>query len=408
MTSTAVTFPGADGSRLAARLDRPEGTPRAYALFAHCFTCSKDTLAAARVSAALAAAGFAVLRFDFTGLGGSEGEFANTNFSSNIADLVAAADWLRNEHAAPQLLVGHSFGGSAVLAAAARIPESTAVATIGAPFDPGHVGRLFAPARAEIEAAGEAEVELAGRRFRVRKQFLDDIGAQRQREAIAGLRRALLIFHSPVDSTVDISNAAEIYLAAKHPKSFISLDRADHLLTRKEDAAYVATVLAAWASRYLPERPAAAREAGLPGVVRVTEAGTGKFAQEVLVGPHRLIADEPAALGGNDLGLSPYDLLVAALGACTAMTLRLYADHKKLPLEKVSVELRHAKIHAADCAECETKEGKIDRIERVIDITGPLDGEQRKRLLEIADRCPVHRTLHSEVSIVTRESARTE
>jgi uncharacterized OsmC-like protein/alpha/beta superfamily hydrolase len=403
MTSSAVHFPGADGSRLAARLDRPDGTPRAYALFAHCFTCSKDTLAAARISAALAAAGFAILRFDFTGLGGSEGEFANTNFSSNIADLVAAADWLRAQHAAPQLLIGHSLGGAAVLAAAAKIPESIAIATIGAPFDPAHAARLLAPARAEIEAAGEAEVELAGRRFRVRRQFLDDIAAQPQREAIAGLRRALLIFHSPADTTVEISNAAEIYTAAKHPKSFVSLDRADHLLTRKEDAAYVATVLAAWASRYLPEQPAPAREPDTPGVVRVTETGNGKFAQEVVIGPHRLIADEPAAAGGNDLGPSPYDLLLAGLGACTAMTLRMYAEHKKLPLEKVSVELRHGKIHAVDCANCETKEGKIDRIERIIDISGPLDGEQRRRLLEIADRCPVHRTLHSEVLVETRE-----
>jgi putative redox protein len=266
-----------------------------------------------------------------------------------------------------------------------------------------HAARLLALARAEIEAAGEAEVELAGRRFRVRRQFLDDIAAQPQREAIAGLRRAVLLFHSPADTTVEISNAAEIYAAAKHPKSFVSLDRADHLLTRKEDATYVATVLAAWASRYLPEQPAPVREPPTPGVVRVTETGNGKFAQEVVIGPHRLIADEPAAVGGNDLGPSPYDLLLAGLGACTAMTLRMYAEHKKLPLEKVSVELRHDKIHAVDCANCETKEGKIDRIERVIDISGPLDGEQRRRLLEIADRCPVHRTLHSEVLVKTRE-----
>jgi putative redox protein len=402
MPSTAVHFPGAGGNRLAARLDLPEDTQRSVGLFAHCFTCSKDTLAAARISAALAAAGFAVLRFDFTGLGGSEGEFANTNFSSNIADLVAAADWLRAHHAAPQLLVGHSLGGAAVLAAAARIPESLAVATIGAPFDPAHVAKLFAPARVEIEAAGEAEVELAGRRFRVRKQFLDDIAGQRQREAIAGLRRALLIFHSPTDTTVEISNAAEIFTAAKHPKSFVSLDRADHLLTRKEDAAYVAAVLAAWASRYLPDQAAAAREAGAPGVVRVAEAGTGKFVQEVTIGRHRLIADEPAAVGGNDLGPGPYDFLLAGLGACTAMTLRMYAELKKLPLEKVSVELRHEKIHASDCADCETKEGKIDRIGRVIDLKGPLSEEQRKRLLEIADKCPVHRTLHSEVLVETR------
>ena len=402
MKSSAVHFPGADGSRLAARLDWPEATPRAYALFAHCFTCSKDTLASARISAVLAAAGIAVLRFDFTGLGSSEGEFANTNFSSNVADLVAAADWLRSFHGAPQLLVGHSLGGAAVLAAAGKIAECVAVATIGAPFDPAHISRLFVPAQAEMAAAGEAEVELAGRRFRIRRQFLDDIAAQPQREAIAGLRRALLIFHSPFDAVVDISNAADIFSAAKHPKSFVSLDRADHLLTRKEDAAYVATVLAAWASRYLPAQDIAASEPAVHGSVRVVEAGLGKFAQEVVIGRHRLIADEPLEAGGDDLGPSPYELLLAGLGACTAMTLRMYAAHKRLPLDKASVELVHRKIHAQDCADCETKEGRIDRIDRVIDIQGPLDTESRARLLEIADRCPVHRTLHSEVSIVTR------
>jgi putative redox protein len=401
MTTTAITFPGADGAQLAARFDLPEGKPRALALFAHCFTCSKDSLAASRIAAALTAEGIAVLRFDFTGLGGSEGDFANTNFSSNIGDLVAAADWLRDNHGAPQLLVGHSLGGAAVLAAAGKIPECLAVATIATPFDPAHVGKLLAPVRSEIEAAGEAQVQLAGRTFRVRKQFLDDIAAQPQREAIAGLRRALLVFHSPVDPVVDISNAAEIFMAAKHPKSFVSLDRADHLLTRKEDAVYVATVLAAWASRYLPEPAASAEAAGTPGVVRVVESGTGKYVQDVLIGRHRLVADEPESAGGNDLGPSPYDLLLAGLGACTAMTLRMYADLKKLPLERVGVELRHAKIHAADCETCETKEGRIDHIERVIDIQGSLTEAQRAKLMEIANKCPVHRTLHSEVAVST-------
>jgi len=401
MTTTAITFPGATGAQLAARLDLPEGKPRALALFAHCFTCSKDSLAASRIAAALTAEGIAVLRFDFTGLGGSEGDFANTNFSSNVGDLVAAADWLRDNHGAPQLLVGHSLGGAAMLAAAAKIPECLAVATIAAPFDPAHVGKLLAPARREIESAGEAQVQLAGRTFRIRKQFLDDIAAQPQRAAIAGLRRALLVFHSPLDTVVDIANAAEIFMAAKHPKSFVSLDRADHLLTRKEDAVYTATVLAAWASRYLPEQDAAAQPAGTPGVVRVTESGTGKYVQDVLIGRHRLVADEPESAGGNDLGPSPYDLLLAGLGACTAITLRMYADLKKLPLGRVGVELRHAKIHAADCETCETTEGKIDRIERVIDIQGSLTEAQRAKLMEIANKCPVHRTLHSEVVVST-------
>ena len=399
-----VRFPGSLGTALAARLDLPPGKPAAFALFAHCFTCSKDTLAASRISAALTGRGIAVLRFDFTGLGGSEGDFANTSFSSNVADLVAAAAWLRTYHEAPKLLIGHSLGGAAVLAAAPEIPEATAVATIGAPFEPAHVKRLIAPALSGIEAAGEATVELAGRAFRIKKQFLDDIGGLSGREAIANLRKALLIFHSPRDTTVSIDNAAQIFMAAKHPKSFVSLDDADHLLTRREDASYVAAVLAAWASRYIgaPVMEAQPIRADEPGVVTVAETREGKFTQAITVGKHRLRADEPASAGGTDTGPSPYDLLLAALGACTAMTVRMYADLKQLPLDKVTVRLRHEKVHAQDCAECETREGKIDRIEREIELAGGLDEAQRSRLLEIANKCPVHRTLHSEVWVPTR------
>jgi putative redox protein len=394
-------FPGADGALLAARLDQPATAPRAYALFAHCFTCSKDSLAASRISQTLTAAGFAVLRFDFTGLGGSSGDFANTNFSSNVADLVAAADWLRSTHAAPQLLIGHSLGGAAVLAAAHRIPEALAVATIAAPFEPAHIRHLLAPAAADLAAKGEAEIDLAGRRFRIRQQLLDDLAQTSNAEAIGRLRKALLVFHSPRDTLVSIDNAAQIFLAAKHPKSFVSLDDADHLVTRKADAQYIAEVLAAWAARYV-SAPVTETAPGAAGEVVVTETREGKFTQAITVGPHRLRADEPVAAGGDDTAPSPYDLLLAALGACTAMTLRLYADLKKLPLDRVRVRLRHAKIHAQDCAECETKDGKIDRIERDIVLEGVLDDAQRTKLMEIADKCPVHRTLHSEVSIISR------
>jgi len=399
-----VRFPGSLGGQLAARLDSPPGTPIAYALFAHCFTCSKDTLAASRISTALTARGFAVLRFDFTGLGGSEGDFANTNFSSNIADLVAAAAWLREHHEAPKLLIGHSLGGAAVLAAAGEIPESKAVVTIGAPFEPGHVKQLLVSSLPGIESAGEAEVELAGRKFRIRKQFFDDIGSRNNREAIGNLRKALLIFHSARDTTVSIDNAAQIFMAAKHPKSFISLDAADHLLTRREDSEYVAAVLSAWASRYIdtPVMEARSVAAGDAGVVSVSGVRGRKFAQEISVGKHRLLADEPVSAGGTDTGLSPYDLLLAGLGACTSMTIRMYADLKQIPLENVTVRLRHDKVHAQDCAECETKEGKIDRIDREIELAGKLDEVQRAKLLEIANKCPVHRTLHSEIWIPTR------
>ncbi len=398
-----IHFPGAFGTPLAARLDLPAQTPRAYALFAHCFTCSKDTLAAARISAALVEHGFGVLRFDFTGLGGSAGDFANTNFSSNVADLVAAAAWLRAQYQAPRILIGHSLGGAAVLAAAAEITEAAAVATIGAPFDPGHVQHLLGDAAQTIQADGEAEVTLGGRPFRIQKQFLDDLAVQNSAERIGHLRKALLVFHSPRDTYVDIENAARIYAAAKHPKSFVSLDTADHLLTAKADAAYVAAVLAAWAGRYVSAGTTAdAAGAVTPGTVTVMETGEGRFTQNITAGAHHLRADEPASVGGNDSGFTPYDLLLAGLGACTSMTLRMYAEQKKWPLQRVTVKLRHEKIHAQDCSECETRDGKIDRIEREIDIAGDLNTEQRARLMEIADKCPVHRTLHAEVSVKTR------
>ena len=402
--SERITFANPAGEPLAARLDRPDGPPRAFALFAHCFTCSKDTFAAARISQGLAARGVAVLRFDFTGLGASGGDFANSNFSSNLDDLAAAADFLRQHYEAPKLLVGHSLGGAAVLAAAQRVPEAVAVATIAAPFDPAHAGRLFAPARAEIEARGEALVTLGGRSFRVRRQFLEDIAAHRLSDHIAGLRKALIVFHAPRDEIVGIENASHIFTAARHPKSFVSLDDADHLLTRRADAVYVADVLAAWASRYLPQAPAAALEAERPaGEVVVAETGEGKFTQIVRVGRHALRADEPASIpGGLDTGPSPYDYLLAALGACTSMTLRLYAERKQLPLERVVVHLKREKIHASDCADCETREGMLDQIERTLELPGDLDAAQRQRLLEIADKCPVHRTLTSEVKIRTR------
>jgi putative redox protein len=385
MPTEAIRFPGRSGRVLAARLDTPAAAPRAYALFAHCFTCSKDSKAAAYVAQALAAHGIATLRLDFSSL----------EFSSNLEDLLAAADWLRSTHQAPQILAGHSLGGAAVLAVAARIPETRAIATLGAPFDPAHVTHLVKDARA---AGEDLEVSIAGRQFRVAKSFFDDLAGRKAGETIGALRKPLLVFHSPFDAVVDIDNASQIFLAARHPKSFVSLDRADHLLTQKDDAHYAATVLAAWASRYL--EPEAAPADAVPGV-RVAEAGEGRFAQLVTMGRHRLRADEPVAVGGDDSGPGPYDLLLAGLGACTSMTVRMYAEQKKWPLEHVTVDLKHDKVHAADCAECETREGKIDKIERVLTLEGDLDEAQRARLLEIASKCPVHRTLHSEVWIPT-------
>ncbi len=405
VVSEKLTFPGSQGHELAGRLDRPANAPRGYALFAHCFTCGKDVFAAQRIAQALAAEGIAVLRFDFTGLGHSGGEFASTNFSSNVADLVAAADYLRDNHAAPQLLIGHSLGGAAIIAAAPEVPEATAVATIGAPADPEHVGKLFSARRAEIEAEGEAEVDLAGRRFRIRKQFLDDIAAQSLQGTLSSLKKALMVFHAPRDAVVGIDNAARIFAAAKHPKSFVSLDNADHLLTRKADAAYVAQVLSAWAARYLdlaarPD-PRYQGPAAIENGVVVQETGVGGFANYVVAGGHRMLADEPESVGGTDTGPSPYDYLLGGLGACTAMTLRMYAGRKGLPLDRVTVELWHDKVHAEDCTDCETREGKVDVIHRRLRLEGELDDSQRRRLLEIADKCPVHRTLTHEVRVRT-------
>jgi putative redox protein len=405
MPAERFDFANAQGEKLAALLDRPEGTIRAVALFAHCFTCGKDNKAAGLISRGLASHGIAVLRFDFTGLGSSEGEFANTTFSSNVDDLVAAADHLRTQLGAPAILIGHSLGGAAVLAAAHRIAEARAVVTIAAPSDPVHVAGLFAEHIEEIKNKGEVEVTLAGRPFRVRRALLDDIAEQKIAGRIAELRKALLIFHSPTDETVGIDNATRIFTTAKHPKSFITLAGADHLLGRSSDAAYVAHVIAAWAERYLEmttTQPAVEAE---PHDVLVRETRGGTFQQEITAGTHRFLADEPVAAGGLDSGPGPYDLLLAALGACTSMTLRLYADRKQLPLMRTQVRLRHSRIYAADCAECETKEGMLDRIDRIISLEGELDAEQRKRLLEIADKCPVHRTLTSEIDIRTSEDS---
>jgi putative redox protein len=404
MRSERFNFPNATGEQLAATLDLPLGKPTAYALFAHCFTCGKDNLAAKRIAERLTCHGIAVLRFDFTGLGASEGEFANTHFSSNVDDLVAAADHLRKTYDAPAILIGHSLGGAAVLAGSHKIPEARAVVTIAAPYDPGHVTGLFKEQVETIRAQGEVEVELAGRPFHIKREFLDDVAERKLDACLAGLRKALLVFHSPTDDLVGIYNASHIFGAAKHPKSFVSLAGADHLLSQKSDAVYVANVIAAWAERYLDQPEIMTEGQVLEGLVLVRETHGGKFQQEILTGPHRLLADEPVELGGLDSGPGPYDFLLAGLGACTSMTIRLYADFKKIPLENVSVRLNHEKkIHTKDCEDCENKVTKVGHIDRAITLEGPLDAEQRKRLMEIADKCPVHQTLESKIEISTVE-----
>jgi putative redox protein len=397
-----LQFANKTGQKLSARLDLPlDGKPLAYALFAHCFTCSKNLKAIAHISRALTREGIAVLRFDFTGLGESEGDFADTNFSSNVGDLVAAAQFLQSNFEAPKILIGHSFGGAAVLQAASAIPSSQAVVTIAAPADPGHVRHALGSTKEKIERQGEAEVRLAGRTFRIKKQFLDELTVVNMQETLRKLDKALLIFHSPIDDVVGIENAAQIFQAARHPKSFISLDQADHLLTNSNDSQYVGSVIAAWAVKYLDGHREDDKPKNIPDNRVMTSIGRSGLVTEIQVNNHSLVADEPVAAGGTNLGPTPYDYLVAALGACTSMTLRMYADRKGWPLESTSIRLKHQKIHAIDCQDCELKEGVLDKIEREIELDGPLDHEQRQRLIKIADRCPVHRTLRSEIIIDT-------
>ncbi|AAV95563.1 bifunctional alpha/beta hydrolase/OsmC family protein [Ruegeria pomeroyi] len=401
MPTERITFAGHDGSQLAARLDLPQGPVLATALFAHCFTCSKDIPAARRIAARLAAMGIAVLRFDFTGLGHSEGEFANTTFTSNVGDLAAAARYLAGRDMAPALLIGHSLGGAAVLRARAQIASVRAVVTIGAPADPGHVAHHFETALPRIQAEGAAEVCLGGRPFRIGRDFVEDIAASALQPAIADLRAALLVLHAPRDETVSIDNASQIFMAAKHPKSFVTLDDADHLISRARDAEYAAEVIAAWAGRYVDLAPPAPPPGAPEGIVRVSEADPAGFLQDVQAGPdHHALADEPLSYGGTDRGMSPYGFVSAGLGACTSMTIRMYARRKGWPLEGVSVDICHDKVHAQDADTGAS--GKIDAFTRVIRLIGPLDGAQRQRLLEIADKCPVHRTLEASSHIVTR------
>lgn len=400
VNSTRVQFSGALGAKLIGHLDSPTDRPQAYALFAHCFTCSKDLKATRRICRTLAEKGIAILRFDFTGLGESEGEFTETDFSSNIGDLVAAAKFLREEYRAPQLLIGHSLGGTAVLVAAQKIPEIEAVATIAAPAGTDHLRNLLVNKAADLETADEAEIELAGRKFTIRKQLLDDLENHKVSDAIADLEKPLLVYHSPLDNIVGIDQARQIFDAAKHPKSFLSLENADHLLLNNpKDAEFVGRSLACWATRYVTlENPVAEAALGEEGWV-VAEGPSSGYQTRITAGPHEFLADEPVTHGGEDRGPNPYQLLLASLGACTTMTLRMYADRKNWPLREARVELKHSRIHAADCADCESTEGRVDVIERRISLSGDLSDEQRQRLLEIADRCPVSKTLTSEIKV---------
>lgn len=392
--SLKVTFEGSQGGELAARLELPRVPPHAFALFAHCFSCSKDNLAASRIAKALAMRGIAVLRFDFTGLGASEGDFANTNFSSNVEDLVRAADFLRKSYQAPSLLIGHSLGGAAVIVAASKIPEVKAVATVGAPADAAHVAKQFADDVETIAREGEAVVQLVGRPFTIRKQFLDDIADARVEDAARAMKAALLIAHSPTDATVGIENATRLFVAARHPKSFVGLDGADHLLTRREDAEHVAQVIAAWADRYLPDSPLpeAPDAPAQKNAAIVTETGAAAYLSWAAAGQAQFLVDEPEEYGGLDAGPSPFELLSVALASCTTMTLRMYAERKEMTLGRITTEVAHA------------REDGVDVFTRSISVEGGVPGEIADKLVEIANKCPVHRTLERGAQIRTAYS----
>jgi len=409
-TTQRVDFDGSQGAKLSARLDIPDGAIHAYAIFAHCFTCSKELHATRRISSELARRGLAVLRFDFTGLGKSGGDFASTNFSSNQEDLKVAADYLREHFDAPSILIGHSLGGAAVLSVASDIPEIKAVVTIGAPAEAEHVAHNFGTKLDDINTQGEATVSLGGREFSIRKQFLDDLQNNDVLEKVAKLHKPVMVMHSPIDETVGVENASKIFVAAKHPKSFISLDHADHLVSRDEDADFVASMIASWSDKYIT-KTSSTNELVEQGITRVRETGMGKFQNTIAAGSHNLFADEPKSVGGLDSGPSPYDYLAASLGACTSMTLRMYASFKKLDLGRITINVSHQKIHAKDCEECthekQSDGGKIDVFNREIHVEGLDDDTLEAKIIEIANKCPVHKSLekgalvHSSVTNIT-------
>ncbi|MEX0289800.1 MAG: alpha/beta fold hydrolase [Flavobacteriaceae bacterium] len=401
MNLQKVTFKNRDGQELVGRLELPaDGHPHNFALFAHCFTCNKNLLAVKNISKALTSQGFAVLRFDFTGLGESEGDFSDTNFSGNVEDLVAAANYLKETYKAPSLLIGHSLGGAAVIFAAAELDSVKAVVTVGAPSNPVHVKHLLKSSLEEIKALGKATVNLSGRDFTIKKQFLDDLQSKSLPETAKKLRKPILIMHSPLDQTVGINNAEEIYHAAHHPKSFVSLDNADHLLSNKKDSEYVGKVIAGWAQRYV-DIPDVTPLKTKHQVVASLDMEDG-FTTQMKVGNHYMLADEPTSYGGNDFGPSPYELVSAGLSACTAMTIQMYAKRKKWEVENVEVHTSYSKTHAMDCEDCESPSAKIDTFNREIKLSGDLDDKQKARIMEIADKCPVHKTLHSETQVISK------
>lgn len=401
MNPSKLIFENRSGIELSADLYMPlDKFPVCYAIFAHCFTCSKNFVAVKRISSALSQCGVAVMSFDFTGLGKSEGEFEESSFHSNVSDLLDASDFLSKEYSAPKLLIGHSLGGAAVIHASAQLPNVEAICTIGAPSDPIHIKNLLSEGLDKIETQGFASVKIGGRPFKITKDFVNALQQNPLEGFMKQLKKAILIMHSPQDEIVGIENAATIFKAAFHPKSFISLDGADHMITKKEDAEYIAALISSWSTRYISIDQESDLNDTDGNQVLVRLSGGG-FTSEIKTPHHHLIADEPIDVGGADLGPNPYDLLLASLGSCTAMTLKMYANRKKWPLDEVIVYLNHDKVYPNDSQEPENSSAKVSQFTRIIQMTGDLDDSQRQRLLEISNKCPVHRTLQEDIIIQT-------
>lgn len=400
MGATTIKFNNNEGATLSGKLELPvDGKPSHYAIFAHCFTCSKDLKAVRNITLALSQNGIGVLRFDFTGLGQSEGDFADTNFTSNVNDIAAAAAYLKEHYKAPSLLIGHSLGGTAVLMAGSQMDSIKAIATIGAPCEPEHVLHMLHQDIEKIREEGKATVRLAGRDFNIKSQFIEDLENQGMSKILKEMRgKALLVMHSPQDDTVHVQNARNIYEIAHHPKSFISLDGADHLLSSSKDSVYAGKLISSWVERYLPAKKKEKLSTKEQVVARLDE---GPFLTEIAAGNHNIIADEPLSVGGNDLGPGPYELVAAGLGACTAMTIKMYVNRKGWPLEEVKVHLNYDNRYVEDCENCENEDRKIGRFERIVEIKGDLDEKQKQRIMQIANKCPVHKTLEQGVTIHT-------
>jgi putative redox protein len=404
MKKEKVTFPGSQGGELSGHLNLPaDQKAHTYVVFAHCFTCNKNFNAVKNIALGLTQYGFAVLSFDFTGLGASEGDFSDTNFSSNLEDLLAACDFLSQNYKAPELLVGHSLGGAAVLLAAGKIKSVKAVATIGAPSHPDHVLHLIKDKIEDVKEKGVAEVNIGGRPFKIKSQFIDDLKKDNESKGLENLRKAVMILHSPQDKIVDISNAKDIYLKAHHPKSFVSLDGADHLLQNAKDSIYAGQIIAVWADRYLENTEDSELETDAQTVAAIG-GEEDQLTTQIVTEGHHIIADEPEDIGGNNYGPTPYGLLTSSLAACTAITLRMYANHKKWPVEEVLVHVNHEQRHDKD-VKAGKDDAKISFFDREIEIKGDLTKDQIEKMISIANRCPVHQTLESEIKVETKYKA---